>query len=362
MGYDPSVHYWETYARENIAEAAQYGHPVIPWLSPSYAGTGGTYIDKNFFRMQLDLMFELADGIGLYNPPSTAATLPANHAWWEALTEFVEYIHSPTQFTITVLPVNDAPTSAGLPDLIQPPGVNHSVVNVWQYFTDAEQPSSQLTYSIQGTTVPDAFDQLSLTDGTLHIDHRDGRIGISFITIRASDSAGLYVDDLLMVQVGTMPSPGGGYSESRADLMQTPLGSAAFVAQFPGSHAAVEQHDEQWTTHAEHRKDSWLDDFGATTHQDLNYQVDTTHHANTTIAADVPIAALTHVDLERSMRLFVPELRRRSDIWRVEEDERLLRLHQAVTEDASEPIAEIPLGSPATVALHLATAQRRTGP
>ncbi len=80
--HDPAVVYWESYARGNISEARQFGHTVLPWLSPSISGVGSEYLDKNFFRMQLDLMFELGDGVGLYDAGTQQGALAANHGWW----------------------------------------------------------------------------------------------------------------------------------------------------------------------------------------------------------------------------------------------------------------------------------------
>jgi hypothetical protein len=100
------------YAAGNITEA-KYGHRIVPWLSPSIAGVGQEHLDKNFFRRQLDLMFEMVDGIGLYNPPSTTAARPDQHAWWQALEEFLQYLHTPTQFTVTVAESLPRPESFG---------------------------------------------------------------------------------------------------------------------------------------------------------------------------------------------------------------------------------------------------------
>lgn len=108
LWHDPNVVHWVTYARQNIAEARKFGDTeVIAWLSPSFQGVGQTYLDKNFIRLQLDTLYELADGINLYNP----VPVPDDQPFWEALREFDAYLNSPTQFTVTV-----ASSQRGAPD------------------------------------------------------------------------------------------------------------------------------------------------------------------------------------------------------------------------------------------------------
>lgn len=355
LGYDPSVHYWEDYARENVAEAAQYGHPVIPWLSPSYHGTGINFVDKNFFRLQLDRMFEIADGIGLYNPPTAASTLPQNHAWWEALTEFIDYIHTPTQFTITVLPVNDAPTSSGLPALILPPGTTHTDIDLSSYFTDVDQPSGQLSYSLHGTTVPDAFDQLTLTNGTLHIDHRPGRIGVSFVTIRASDSTGLFAEDQLLVQVGSMPVPAGSYSETGGDGISGPLSQTLFIAHDTDPHALANPvttaladnrhvigHWEDQVQVMEYRHvRSVTEDRLAENHVGESHGL---QRFGSTASDDLHSTPLTWFELERTSGLFSPALSRRGEIWGFDEDDdRAVVQVGADADHALDSVIAIPL-------------------
>ena len=95
LEHDPAVHYWASYAAENIAEARKFDHEVIAWLSPSIQSLGQTYLDKNFFRMQLDQMFELADGVAINNPPTSAGALLENRGWWEVAGRiFRLYSHS----------------------------------------------------------------------------------------------------------------------------------------------------------------------------------------------------------------------------------------------------------------------------
>lgn len=101
--HDPDYVYWRAYAMANIAEGRKFNSEVVPWLSPTYQGNGINFMDKNFFRMQLDTTFELADGLSIWQPLNVNPADPAAHGWQEAVNEFMDYIHTPTQFTITVL-------------------------------------------------------------------------------------------------------------------------------------------------------------------------------------------------------------------------------------------------------------------
>ena len=204
MQYDPGVHYWQVNAAANLAEAAQYGHDqILPWLSPSLKGRGSEYLEKNFFRMQLDWVFENADGVNIYNPPVFAATLQENQGWWEALTEFIDYIETPTQFTITVNSQNDMPTSSGIEDLVMPVGTTIAEVDLRSYFSDPED-GQDLDFRIADSVRPQAFESISIVDGRLRLEVAQGHEGIAFLTVAARDSAGLEGEDTFMVQVGHM--------------------------------------------------------------------------------------------------------------------------------------------------------------
>ncbi len=108
LEHDPDVAGWRVFAEDMVAESRRFNARVVPWLSPSFKGLGSEFLDKNFFRMQLDTMLELADGVSIWMPNDTAGALPENHGWVEALTEFTSYLHNSTQFKIvsTVKPTN----------------------------------------------------------------------------------------------------------------------------------------------------------------------------------------------------------------------------------------------------------------
>jgi hypothetical protein len=102
VGHDPDVIFWRYYAEENIAEARKFNVPVTVYLSPSFRGVGTDFLDENFFRLQLDTAFELADSIMIYDPGHTALAASNNLGWYRALSDFQAYLRHPTQFQITV--------------------------------------------------------------------------------------------------------------------------------------------------------------------------------------------------------------------------------------------------------------------
>ncbi len=113
--HDPEVLHWQWYAQTAIDESRKFPHDaVIPWLSPSFRGLGSQYLDENFFRVQLDYLYEHAEGIALYNPPTPSVTDPANQGWFRALSSFMDYLSHPTQFEVEILAVPDQHRSSSI--------------------------------------------------------------------------------------------------------------------------------------------------------------------------------------------------------------------------------------------------------
>ena len=102
MPHDPEFLQWRFYAEEMIAEARLFNVSVVPWISGSMRGTGTDYMDENFFRHQLDTLFELADGITVWDHLFAQSGLPQNQGWFRALSDFMAYIRTPTEFQVTV--------------------------------------------------------------------------------------------------------------------------------------------------------------------------------------------------------------------------------------------------------------------
>ena len=110
---DPNVVRWRSYAEQNLAEAHQYGKPVYAWISPSVKGIGAVHLEQDFFRLQLEILKPLVDGIVIYEPPTHSAAYHESQGWWGALEDFLDQFEEPeTTFTVRVTeaePKNVAP-------------------------------------------------------------------------------------------------------------------------------------------------------------------------------------------------------------------------------------------------------------
>lgn len=91
---DPNVKYWRYYAEENIKQARTYHKPVIVFLWPQYHQGGnyaGHWVEKDFFRYQLETAFELADGAVVWNyktPRGVPEKWSYDWGWAKALWAF----------------------------------------------------------------------------------------------------------------------------------------------------------------------------------------------------------------------------------------------------------------------------------
>jgi hypothetical protein len=86
---------WKEYAIQNIKEARKYGKPVIVFLWPQYHGSSllhrHEHIDKEFWRIQLETVYEHADGVIIWTPwGEHISDWNPNSGWWKATIEFIE--------------------------------------------------------------------------------------------------------------------------------------------------------------------------------------------------------------------------------------------------------------------------------
>jgi len=85
-------HDWERYASANIAEARRIapGKPVYPFLWPWYHPSANTPIEPSFWRTQLELCREQADGFVIWDDLTKTKTdwgsLPP---WWDETVDFM---------------------------------------------------------------------------------------------------------------------------------------------------------------------------------------------------------------------------------------------------------------------------------
>ncbi|MHB1158611.1 MAG: hypothetical protein ACYC26_17440 [Phycisphaerales bacterium] len=83
---------WKKYAIANIQQAKQYGKPVYPFIWPQYHDSNkklvGRYVPVEFWRMQLEVCYEYADGVCIwgYWPNGFDESLP----WWQETLRFMK--------------------------------------------------------------------------------------------------------------------------------------------------------------------------------------------------------------------------------------------------------------------------------
>jgi len=74
---------WKDYARQTIVESRQYGKSVYAFLMPEFHFSnkilGNHEIPGDFWRAELELCFELADGVVLWGGPQH---WDQNAPWW----------------------------------------------------------------------------------------------------------------------------------------------------------------------------------------------------------------------------------------------------------------------------------------
>src|SRR5262249_38317924 len=102
---------------------------------------------------------------------------------------------------VTVTPVNDAPTSSGLPAVsvtedAAPPSLTRT-----NYSTAVGDGPAGLTDSVLGNTDPGQCGQLSVSGGVWTLAYGPNGNGSASLTVRATDSGGLWVDAPLAVTV-----------------------------------------------------------------------------------------------------------------------------------------------------------------
>ncbi len=101
---------------------------------------------------------------------------------------------------------NDAPTTAGIADLPLAAGAADYVLALSDLFDDAETLSEDLAYSIVGNSNSSLFTSLSIdSSGDLTVDLNGSNTGYALLTLRATDSVGLFVETTLAMRVSAPP-------------------------------------------------------------------------------------------------------------------------------------------------------------
>ena len=97
---------------------------------------------------------------------------------------------------VMVAPVNDLPTSPGIPDQTAPRDSAPLLVNLGAAFDDIEDADHELLYEIASNTHPTLFNDVRIepATATLALTPRPSATGVSRLTVRATDKAGAEVE------------------------------------------------------------------------------------------------------------------------------------------------------------------------
>ncbi|KPJ98255.1 MAG: hypothetical protein AMJ60_08955 [Desulfobacterales bacterium SG8_35] len=110
-------------------------------------------------------------------------------------------------FKVIVNPVNDAPTTIGLPDVTVNEDAPNTVIDLSRFFTDpdaaavsADARDAKLTYTVTANT-DSGLVTTSVAGSSLTLGYVADQNGPADITVRATDSGGLFVEDTFKVIV-----------------------------------------------------------------------------------------------------------------------------------------------------------------
>ncbi|AFY68806.1 hypothetical protein Pse7367_0498 [Thalassoporum mexicanum PCC 7367] len=114
---------------------------------------------------------------------------------------------------LQLLGANNAPTTSGIIDVSVVEGEVDSVIDLFSVFDDIEDADADLIYSIESNSEPTLFDDVAInpTTGELTLTYAaTAVVGTSDLTIRATDTDGLFVETSFNVAVTEDNSGGGG--------------------------------------------------------------------------------------------------------------------------------------------------------
>ena len=111
--------------------------------------------------------------------------------------------------TIVVNPINDAPTTSGIANINVNEDAAPSVVNLFAAFADIEDADSALVYTVTGNTNPALFSAATINGvaGTLTLGYAANASGTADVTLRATDTGGLFVETTFTVTVNPVNDP-----------------------------------------------------------------------------------------------------------------------------------------------------------
>jgi protocatechuate 3,4-dioxygenase beta subunit len=97
--------------------------------------------------------------------------------------------------------LNTPPTKSGIGDVPVSEDAPNSVINLLTAFDDLQDGAAGLTYTLESNSNPGIFAAASIAGGTLTLDYAPNAYGSSNLTVRATDTGSLFVEDSFTVNV-----------------------------------------------------------------------------------------------------------------------------------------------------------------
>ena len=170
----------------------------LPGDTITYSLTGGA--DQSFFNID-------SGGVLTFTSPvdfETPLDVGANNTYEVEVTVQDGNGGSDSQtITVTILDGNETPTTSGIPDLVvdEDPGFNPTY-NLQAAFSDTEDLDSDLVYTVENITNPALFDSITINGSDqIVVDLANDQHGTSFVTVRATDTGGLFVETTFQVVI-----------------------------------------------------------------------------------------------------------------------------------------------------------------
>lgn len=142
---------------------------------------------------------------------------------------------------ITVIPVNDNPTTIGIPPVNVNEDAADTVIDLRLFYNDVEDGPAGLVYTVTGNTNPALFTSTLINNANdnLTLDYAPNANGSAQLTIRGADTGGLFVETTLNVTVSAINDPpsftkGADQTVNEDAGPQTVAGWATSISQGPG--------------------------------------------------------------------------------------------------------------------------------
>ncbi len=186
-----------------------------------------------------------------------------------------------TTFKVTV---NGPPTAANIPDVNVNEDAPNTQINLHNVFSDVEDADTALVYTIQNNTNENLFTSVAIDSPNLVLDYAPNAFGQATITVRATDTGGLFAEATVKVVVApvndTPTTSGISDVEVNEDAPNT-------VINLYSSFNDVEDDDEQMTYAVVNNTNEGLFDNVSISNGllTLNYKNNATGVANITVRA-----------------------------------------------------------------------------